>query len=31
MPVLADNYLDELIRRFVSVSRATVKGALLVA
>ena len=28
---LADNYLDELIRRFVSVSRATVKGTLLVA
>jgi predicted PurR-regulated permease PerM len=28
---LADNYLDELIRRFVSVSRATVKGTLLIA
>jgi len=28
---LADNYLDELIRRFVSVSRATVKSTLLIA
>jgi predicted PurR-regulated permease PerM len=28
---LADNYLDELIRRFLSVSRSTIKGTLLVA
>lgn len=28
---LADNYLDELIRRFLTVSRSTIKGTLLVA